>query len=71
MPPISGTLTWCKGLIERMKEPIVKIQELGPSITEREEYKDVQKLFNSILKAINEYEKFKILQWEKEVEASS
>jgi len=56
MPPISGTLTWCKGLHERMKEPLTKIMELGPSITEREEYKDVQKLFNSITKAINEYE---------------
>jgi len=22
MPPISGTLTWCKGLHERMKEPL-------------------------------------------------
>jgi dynein heavy chain len=41
MPPISGTLTWCKGLHERMKEPLKNIQELGPSITEREEYKDV------------------------------
>ncbi len=61
MPPISGTLTWCKGLHERMKEPLGKIQELGPSITEREEYKDVQKLFNSIAKAINEYEQNKIL----------
>jgi len=61
MPPISGTLTWCKGLHERMKEPLQKIQELGPSITEREEYKDVQKLYNSITKAINEYEQSKIL----------
>jgi len=61
MPPISGTLTWCKGLQERMKEPLQKIQELGPSITEREEYKDVQKLYNSITKAINEYEQSKIL----------
>ena len=71
MPPISGTLPWCKGLHERMKEPLRNIQELGPSITEREEYKDVQKLFNSITKAIIEYEQSKILQWEKEVEASS
>jgi len=71
MPPISGTLTWCKGLHERMKEPKLKIQELGPSITEREEYKDVLKLYNSITKAIKEYEQTKILQWEQEVEASS
>jgi hypothetical protein len=41
MPPISGTLSWCKSLHERMKEPLSNIQELGPSITEREEYKDV------------------------------
>lgn len=54
-----------------MKEPKLKIQELGPSITEREEYKDVLKLYNSITKAIKEYEQTKILQWEQEVEASS
>jgi len=41
MPPVSGALTWCFGLKERMKEPLEKLAQLGQSITEREEYKDV------------------------------
>lgn len=45
MPPISGALTWCKGLRDRIQEPIEKLAMLGQGISEREEYKDVQKLF--------------------------
>lgn len=71
MPPIAGALTWCHGLQERIKEPIEKLSSLGQVIIEREEYKDVQKLYASITKSINEYEQSKILSWEKEVEASS
>lgn len=71
MPPIAGALTWCRGLQERIKEPIEKLGSLGQVIIEREEYKDVQKLYASITKSINEYEQSKILSWEKDVEASS
>jgi dynein heavy chain len=41
MPPIAGALTWCKGLKDRIKEPMEKLATLGQGITEREEYKDV------------------------------
>ncbi len=41
MPPISGALTWCAGLRERIKEPLDKLATLGQVIVEREEYKDV------------------------------
>lgn len=71
MPPISGALTWCAGLKKRMNEPIDNLAGLGPTVSEREEYKDVIKLHSSITKAILEYEQGKILAWEKEVEASS
>ena len=71
MPPIAGALTWCKGLRDRILEPIEKLALLGQGITEREEYKDVQKLFQSITKSIKDYEETKILSWQKEVEQSS
>jgi dynein heavy chain len=29
MPPVSGALTWCNGLKERMKEPLDKLAQLG------------------------------------------
>lgn len=71
MPPISGALTWCKSLRDRIQEPIEKLGNLGQGITEREEYKDVQKLYDSINKSIKNYEEGKILQWQKEVEENS
>lgn len=50
MPPITGALSWCRGLQERIKEPLDKLSALGQVIIEREEYKDVQKLFSSLTK---------------------
>lgn len=67
LPPIAGALTWCNGLQERIKEPLDKLSTLGQVIVDREEYKDVQKLYASITKSIQEYEQSKILAWEKEV----
>jgi dynein heavy chain len=29
MPPIAGALTWCKGLRDRIQEPIEKLALLG------------------------------------------
>lgn len=55
-PPIAGTLTWCKGLKDRISEPFDKLATLGQGITDREEYKDVQKLYTNILKTIKDYE---------------
>lgn len=34
-PPIAGTLTWCKGLKDRVIEPFDKLATLGQGITER------------------------------------
>lgn len=54
-PPIAGTLTWCKGLKDRISEPFGKLATLGQGITDREEYKDVQKLYTNIIKTIKDY----------------
>jgi len=48
MPPVAGALTWCMSLLDRIQEPIDKLAGLGVGITDREEYKDVQKLYASI-----------------------
>jgi hypothetical protein len=39
-----------------MNEPLDNLSNLGHTVDEREEYKDVIKLNNSIAKAIHEYE---------------
>jgi len=44
---------------------------LSQSIQDREEFKDVQKLYASLCKNLREFEDLKIKQWEAGVEAST
>lgn len=71
LPPISGALNWTAGLVDRVTEPMQKLNLLSQSIQDREEFKDVEKLYNSLLKNIREYNELKIRQWEKGVEENT
>ena len=64
MPPIAGALFWTQGLLERIKEPMEKLSNLSQSIQDREEFKDVQKLYASLCNNIKAYNKSKIEIWE-------
>lgn len=68
MPPIAGAIYWTTGLYERIKEPMEKLSTLSQAIQEREEFKDIQKLFASICKNLKEFEEAKIKVWESSVE---
>lgn len=68
MPPISGALYWTSGLYERVREPMDRLSALSQSIQDREEFKDVQKLYNSLCKNLKEFEEQKIREWEQGVE---
>jgi dynein heavy chain len=46
----------------------VRLQFLPQSLQDREEYKDVKKIFDSLRKNLNEFEMIKIAEWEKGVE---
>ena len=52
MPPVAGTLTWTKGLKQRIKTTYDKLQSFSKAITEREEFKDAEKLYNSLNNSI-------------------
>ena len=71
MPPIAGALTWCRGLVERITIPMRKLQELDRTILEREEAKEVHKVYNTIAASLQEYENQRIEEWGRDVEASS
>ena len=71
LPPISGALYWTNGLHERIKEPMEKLSTLSQSIQDREEYKDVQKLYASLCKNLREFEEAKIKSWESGVEENT
>ncbi len=71
MPPVSGALNWSRGLEERIREPMEKLSSVSQSIQEREEYKDVHKLYTSIMKGLKEFEAMKIKAWEGTVDDNS
>ena len=71
MPPVAGALNWSRGLEERIREPMEKLSSISQSIQEREEYKDVHKLYTSIMKGLKEFEQMKIKAWESTVDANS
>ena len=60
MPPIAGALNWSKGLQERIAEPFMRLETLSTSIKEREEYKDVSKLYTSLCRNLKEFNEGKI-----------
>jgi len=60
MPPIAGALYWAKGLFERVSEPFDRLDTLSSSIKDREEYKDVAKLYASLCRNLKEFEDLKI-----------
>lgn len=64
MPPIGGALYWTTGLYERIKEPMDRLSQLSQAIQDREEFKDVHKLYTSLCNNLREYERQKIEVWE-------
>jgi dynein heavy chain len=71
MPPVSGAINWTSGLYERIREPMERLQLLSQSIKDREEYIDIQKLYNSICKNLRDFEEEKIRAWEAGVEENT
>ena len=71
MPPIAGALTWCRGLVERIQIPMAKLNQLDKTIIEREEAKEVAKIFTTIISLLQEFETQKIDEWSRDVEQSS
>ncbi|CAB1116950.1 unnamed protein product [Ectocarpus sp. CCAP 1310/34] len=71
LPPIAGALTWCRGLVDRIQIPMAKLQQLDRTILDREEAKEVAKVYATIIASLQEYENQKIEEWGRDVEASS
>lgn len=71
LPPISGSLTWCRGLVARVKIPMTKMEELDRNILDREEAREVIKLQKAIMLSLLEFEARKIAEWGRDVDATS
>ena len=71
LPPIAGALTWCRGLLERIKTPMTKIRKLDKSVMESEEARDVIKDYTAFQGQLSDFEREQIEAWGAEVEKSS
>jgi dynein heavy chain len=71
LPPMSGAISWCRGLMSRIQLPMEKLKSFNKAIMEREETKEVTKVFANIMTSLEEYTVQKIEEWAREVEASS
>ena len=69
LPPISGALSWCHGLIARAKIPMEKMQELDRNILDREEAKEVIKVQRAITSSLLDFERRKTKDWGQDVES--
>ena len=68
---MAGAITWCRGISHRITKPMEKLRRLNKTIMEREEAKEVAKVFKTIAENLEEYIMQKIEAWSKDVERSS
>ena len=71
LPPVAGSITWCRGIMQRANIPMQKLQMLHRSVLEREEAKEVTKVHENIYESLNEYVSAKVSEWSHNVESSS
>jgi dynein heavy chain len=71
LPPVAGSITWCRGIMQRANTPMQKLQQLHRSVLEREEAKEVTKVHENIYESLNEYVSAKVEKWSHDVEKSS
>ncbi|KAL8454374.1 hypothetical protein Emag_001401 [Eimeria magna] len=71
-PPVAKALNWAAGLLQRLREPLHRLEKLGQMIEEEpEELKDVCRQCESVAASIMQYQEGLRLHWsETEVEPS-
>jgi dynein heavy chain len=71
LPPVAGSITWCRGIMQRANIPMQNLQMLHRSVLEREEAKEVTKVHENIYESLDEYVSIKVSDWSHNVESSS
>ena len=71
LPPIAGALTWCRGLLDRVKLPMEKMKKLDAKVLDREDARETVKMYTSLLGQLADYERMKIEAWGQSIEESS
>lgn len=63
LPKISGALTWCKALRDRIQGPIDKLKTLDKKVLEREDTREVIKMYTSLIGQLSDLDKENIEIW--------
>ena len=71
LPPIAGALSWCRALRERVAEPFARLKSLSSEILDREDSREVIKVYNQLLAHLDEYDAARIEEWGSDMERSS
>jgi len=71
LPPRSGAVTWVRGLVERVEDPMVRLKMMSKSVLETEEGKDAVRFYTAIMESLKEFELTQVSEWALEIENSS
>jgi len=70
MPPVSGALAWVQGLIRRLEDPMKSLQTVLRLMEDTDEVKDVKRMYDSIIKVLQDYEDMMFSAWEATVDTT-
>jgi dynein heavy chain, axonemal len=71
LPPIAGALTWSKSLRDRIDIPINKLKTLDKKILDRDDVRDVIKLYTYLIGQFSDFDLEKIESWGENIETTS
>eukprot|EP01038_Epipyxis_sp_PR26KG_P005405 gene5405-7492_t len=71
LPPIAGALTWSKSLRDRIDLPIEKLKTLDKKILEREDTREVIKMYTSLIGQLDDLDRENIERWGEGIEDAS
>jgi len=71
MPPRAGAVSWVRGLIERIQDPMQRLKQMGKGVLESEEGKEATRMFSVIMATLEDYEKQHVEEWSQQIENTS
>lgn len=63
----AGAVAWVHGLMERIQEPMSKLQGMHNSVLESPDARDIQHTYDTLMAAMQEYESIIVQDWCKQV----
>jgi dynein heavy chain len=62
-PPHAGAVTWCRGLVERVEDPMNRLKGVGKAVLESEEGKEIVRAHSAIMASLREFEVMHVDNW--------